>query len=220
VSRRVRLILLLAAVLIVGYVIEEAVRTISILGRIEAERDGWQRPEAILDQLNLHPGGVVVDLGSGTGYFALKLAPIVGPSGRVLAVDLRRESLAFLWLRARGRGESWVQPIVGDPDNPRVPGGTIVDAVLIANTFHELSAVEAILAKLRAALRPGGRLVVVDRRPRTQSGAPGSPQHGIAPAASREQIEKSGFRLLNADDTFIDQPTGDDVWWMQVFDRP
>jgi ubiquinone/menaquinone biosynthesis C-methylase UbiE len=107
----------------------------------------------------------VVDLGSGAGYFALKMAPRVAPNGRVLAVDLRRESLAFLWIRARLDGYSNLHVIHSRVDDPMLPPGPI-DAVLIANTYHELTTPDPILKSLFASMRSGARLVVVDREPR------------------------------------------------------
>ena len=85
------------------YVADQFLRTLRALSVIERERDTWQRPDEILRYLQLADGMTVVDLGSGAGYFALKIAPRVGPNGRVLAVDLRRQSLAFLWIRALAR---------------------------------------------------------------------------------------------------------------------
>ena len=97
--------MLVFVVLPVVYVTWEAVRTLGVLTTVERERDTWQRPDEILLHLDLRPGMTVVDLGSGAGYFALKIAPRVSPNGRVLAVDLRRQSLAFLWIRARLDGQ-------------------------------------------------------------------------------------------------------------------
>jgi ubiquinone/menaquinone biosynthesis C-methylase UbiE len=205
-------------VLAVAYVIEEAARTVSALDVLEAERDSWQRPDAVLAGLNLHRGSVVVDLGSGAGYFALKIAGVVGPTGRVLAIDLRRESLAFLWARSRLQRLSNVQVIVGAADDPRLPADTALDAVLIANTFHELQDSAAILAVLRVRMRPSGRLVIIDRRSR--SAHPGSAaDHGIEPAAARQVVERSGFSRIDEDDAFINRAEDDDVWWIQVFER-
>ena len=100
------------------FVADQARRTLGTLDRVEQERDGWQRPADVLRHLDAGPGDVVVDLGSGAGYFALKLAPQVAPGGRVLAVDLRRQSLAFLWMRAARRGYSNVEIIHAAPDDP------------------------------------------------------------------------------------------------------
>jgi predicted methyltransferase len=82
----------------------QALATLDQLTIVERERDTWQRPENVLRHLDLRLGQTVVDFGSGAGYFALKIAPRLAPDGRVLAVDLRRQSLAFLWIRARRGG--------------------------------------------------------------------------------------------------------------------
>ena len=90
--RNKQLVGVLVAVLVVVpvvFVADQARRTLGTLTIVERERDTWQRPEEILRHLNPRPGDTVVDLGSGAGYFALKIAPRVGPGGRVVAVDLR-----------------------------------------------------------------------------------------------------------------------------------
>ena len=92
----------------------------------------------MLRALALTDGATVVDLGAGAGYFALKLSPLVGARGTVLAEDIRFESLAFLWIRRFLRDARNVRVILGTPNDPHLPAGA-VDAVLIANTYHELS---------------------------------------------------------------------------------
>src|ERR1700733_11777134 len=92
--------------------------TLRQLDVIEAERDQWQRPSDVLRALELREGNTVADLGSGSGYFTLKIAPVVGKQGQVLAVDLRKLSLFFLWTRALLRGQhSVIHVMVGDEDN-------------------------------------------------------------------------------------------------------
>jgi hypothetical protein len=89
-----------ALVVILLGVISQLVQTLNKLGLVEAQRDQWQRPSEIIGELNLQDGEVVVDLGSDAGYLALKLAPIVGLRGSVLAVDVRRLPLLILRMRA------------------------------------------------------------------------------------------------------------------------
>src|SRR5262245_8862433 len=89
------------------------IRTLQQLKAVEAERDQWQRPADIIRELNLKTGNVVIDFGSGAGYFALKLSDSVGNGGQVLAVDLRRLSLLFLRIRSVLAGKHNVQTIVG-----------------------------------------------------------------------------------------------------------
>ena len=140
----------------------QAVQTLYALDRIESERDHWQRPTDVVQALNLSEGGVVVDFGSGVGYFALKLPLIVGKSGSIVAEDIRQEPLVFLRIRALLRGRHNLRTIRGETDNPRLPAG-FADAVLIANTYHELTEPKQILRHLAESLKRGGRLVIVDR---------------------------------------------------------
>ncbi len=189
--------------------------TLTRLDTIESERDRWQRPWDVLRALDLQPGNTVADLGSGAGYFALKLAPAVGERGQVLAVDLRKLSLLFLWTRALLRGQHNVQVIVGEEDNPRLPAST-VDAVLICNTYHEFSNPGLILSRVFQSLRPGGRLVVVDRAPRAAEAQHG---HEVPVAIVVGQLKNQGFEIVSEDDRFIDQP-GNDSWWLLSARKP
>jgi ubiquinone/menaquinone biosynthesis C-methylase UbiE len=190
------------------YVLYSAIETLRQLEVVESERDQWQRPADVLRALDLRPGNVVVDLGSGAGYFALKLSPIVGKEGQVLAVDIRKLSLSFLWIRALLSRKRNIRVVLSDEDNPRLPSGA-VDAVLVANTFHELRDPKVILDHVSRSLRPGGRLVIVDRGPRQNS----SNIHD-RPFVEAE-LQQTGFEIVNSQDRFIDRP-GDDPWWLTV----
>jgi predicted methyltransferase len=219
VTKRAAAVLALVLVVVPAlFVLEEAVRTLGVLDQVERERDTWQRPDEIIRQLDLTPGNTVVDLGSGAGYLSLKIAPRVAPTGRVLAVDLRRESLAFLWIRSRLRRFWRLRVIRGEVDNPHLPPGPI-DAVLIANTYHELSSAEPILKTLHTSMRPGARLVVVDRVLRTGGGTrtPTAEHHEMTAATAERQINQQGFQTVLREDRFIDRPGDEDVWWLLVF---
>src|SRR5512135_109987 len=212
-GHRGRLVLFLLNALVVFatmYVLYSAIDTLRQLEVIESERDQWQRPAEVLQVLDLRPGNVVVDLGSGAGYFALKLSPIVGKQGQVLAVDIRKLSLSFLWIRALLSQERNIRVVLSDEDDPRLPPGA-VDAVLIANTFHELRDPKVMLGHVSRALRPGGRLVIIDRGPR---------QGGVeAQEMDRTLVEtelpQAGFDIVDSQDHFIDRPR-DDPWWLTV----
>jgi ubiquinone/menaquinone biosynthesis C-methylase UbiE len=189
--------------------------TLNRLNVVELERDQWQRPVDVLRALDLHQGNSVVDLGSGAGYFALKLSPAVGSRGQVLAVDLRKLSLFFLWTRTLLRGQHNVHVIVGEDDDPRLPADT-VDAVLICNTYHEFSNPELILKRVFQSLRPGGRLVVVDRSARANVV---KHTHDVPLTVVEDQLRNQGFEILSHDDSFIDRP-GDDLWWLAISRKP
>lgn len=106
-------------VLLLSYLYQGS-ETLQDLNRIESERDHWQRPSEVIQALNLREGSVVVDFGSGVGYFALKLSPVVGKSGSVIAEDIRRESLAFLRIRAFVRWQPNIRTIRGEIDDLRL----------------------------------------------------------------------------------------------------
>ncbi len=189
--------------------------TLHQLDAIESERDQWQRPSDVLRALDLREGNTVADLGSGSGYFTLKLAPAVGKQGQVLAVDLRKLSLFFLWTRALLRGQHAVHVIVGDADDPRLPAGS-VDSVLICNTYHEFSHPEVILKRINQSLHAGGHLVIVDRAPRSlavQRAAEHS--HEVPLSVVEGELRQTGFEIVSHDDHFIDRPE-DDLWWLVI----
>jgi predicted methyltransferase len=219
-SFAIRLALLIALASL-GYLAWQAGLTLVRLEQVERERDTWQRPDHVIDALALEGGDTVVDLGSGSGYFAIRLAPVVGPAGRVLAVDVQRQPLAFLWIRRVLRRDWQIDVVLGEDDDPRL-GTNEVDAVLVVNTYHELIQPADVLKAIHGALKTHGRLVVADRRPRAGPG-PGAQserdRHVLSPATATAEISSAGFQPIHRDDAFIDRP-GDDPWWLMVFTKP
>ena len=212
-GHRGRLVLFLLSALVVFatmYVLYSAIDTLRQLEVIESERDQWQRPAEVLQALDLRPANVVADLGSGAGYFALKLSLIVGKQGQVLAVDIRKLSLSFLWIRALLAQKRNIRVVVSDEDNPHLPLEA-VDAVLIANTFHELRDPKLMLGHVSRALRPGGRLVIIDRGPRQGD----VHAHEMDRVFVETELQQAGFEIVNSQDHFIDR-LGDDPWWLTV----
>ena len=189
--------------------------TLHSLDAIESERDKWQRPVDVLRALDLREGDSVADLGSGSGYFALKLSPAVGPSGQVLAVDLRRLSLFFLWTRALLRGQHNVHVVAGDVGDPHLPTGTL-GSVLICNSFHEFKNPERMLDHTFRSLRSGGRLVVVDHAPQ---GSESGKAHEVSLQVAESSLRRAGFQIVSREDRFINRP-GDDVWWLVTARKP
>jgi predicted methyltransferase len=201
----------------VGY---SALNTLSRLDVVEAQRDQWQRPSDVIDALALKPGAQVVDLGCGSGYFTLKLSPRVDPRGRVLAEDIRRLPLAFLWARTILKGEHNVHIIHGFVSDPRLPLGT-VNSALIVNTYHEFADPQAILKHVNSALVPGGRLVVVDREPKPQNiGVTEIGDHEIAPAQVEDDLKRAGFQIIDLRDPFVNADPDNETWWMIVARKP
>jgi len=145
----VRVVLFFVLVVIVAvalFLIYQFTQTLYQLHIAEGERDHWQRPDDVIDSLKLKDGDTVADVGCGVGYFSLKLAPKVAGHGSVLAEDILDGSLTFLWIRAFLHHQSNIRVIHGDLDDPHLPKGG-VDAVLIANSYHEFTKPLAILVK-------------------------------------------------------------------------
>jgi ubiquinone/menaquinone biosynthesis C-methylase UbiE len=208
---KVALFLIAAVAILVAFnVLYQAANTLNQLDVVERERDAWQRPSDVISELNLRPGSTVADLGCGSGYFALKLSSSVGGDGKVTAIDIRRLSLTFLWIRSVLRGAHNISIVHGEPDNPHLP--STLDAVLIVNTYHELSAPEAILNGVRQSLVPGGRLVVVDHG--TEEKESGS-LHEKAASEVESELVHAGFEIMRREDRFIVQPNAG-WWWLIV----
>jgi len=212
---RTRIIAFLIAVLLclaAFNALYKGINTIRYLDVVESERDGWQRPDAVIAALDIKAGSTVAEIGSGAGYFSLKLSRSVGPSGRVIAEDIQRFPLLFLWIRSSSRAEHNLTVRVGDGDDPRLPKGAL-DAVLIANTYHEFANPATILHRVREALSTGGRLVVLDRG--TLSEIPEQHSHELSPGVVANQMGENGFQIIQRDDRFI-LHGGGEQWWLIV----
>jgi arsenite methyltransferase len=127
----------------------------------DPSRDEWQQPEQVIAALAIRPGDRVADLGSGSGYFTLRLAPAVGPDGKVYAVDVDEEMNEYLRQRVAEAGLANVDVILGRFEDPLLPDGG-VDLVLIVDTYHHLEDRPAYFRNLRRDLAPGGRIAVID----------------------------------------------------------
>ncbi len=214
---RVRVGLFLLGVLLLLVVLDLGLRTVNTLIQLEVvelARDQWQHPSEILEALHLKSGDTVADLGAGAGYFTLKLSPLVGKSGKVLAIDVRTFPLLFVWIRTLRRGEYNVKLIQGEPENSRLPDR--VNAVLVVNTYHELTARPKILDQISRCLVPGGRLVIVDRGPPEAGQRSAAPEGHELPLSSAEHdVSQAGFDVLQRNEDFV-QPPADSAWWMIV----
>jgi predicted methyltransferase len=196
-----------------------ALNTISRLDQVEAERDQWQHPTEVLHALDIKPGDVVVDLGCGSGYFALRLSSQVGKDGRVLAEDIRRLPLVFLWFRTILKSERNITVIHGDVTDPHLPPER-VNEVLIANTYHELTDSQAILAHVRQALVSGGRLVVVDRAPNPADTGASLAEHEISAGQVEDELRRAHFEIVTLQNNFIDKDPDNESWWLIVARKP
>lgn len=131
------------------------------LARLEdPARVGWQKPDEVVSALGLRPGDVACDAGAGPGYFAIRLARAVGPTGRVHAIDVEPRMIALLERRAREAGVANIRPLHA-PEGEGLPPEPC-DVILVVNTFHHFPDGPGYLRRLAGLLKPGGRIVNVD----------------------------------------------------------
>jgi ubiquinone/menaquinone biosynthesis C-methylase UbiE len=124
-------------------------------------RDSWQQPDKVIAALNLHPGEIIADLGSGGGYFTFKLAKAVAPSGTVYAVDVDKDMIELISKRLKEESGNNVETILATPTDPRLPQ-TGVDLIFTVNTYHHIADRSDYFANARKYLRPGGRIAIID----------------------------------------------------------
>jgi SAM-dependent methyltransferase len=163
-------------------------------------RDAYQKPDEVMTALALREGEVVADIGSGSGYFTLRFARAVGPTGRVYAVDVSPDMVRHLNRRLRDARIGNVVTVLSEPDDPLLPDAS-VDRFVIVNTWHHLEGRERYLGLLKRMLRPGGQIVHVDFHKRDLPVGP-----PLAMKIAREdllrEMESAGFRL-QAEHTFL-----------------
>jgi len=155
-------------------------------------RDAWQRPGDVVKLLALEPGMIVADLGAGTGYFLPHLAPAVAPGGQVLALDVEPEMVRYMEQRIARESLANVTARVVPSDGPGLGAGS-VDRVLIVNTYHHLGEREAYARALRTALRPGGRVVIVDFTEDSPHGPP--PAMRLSSDVVKRELKAAGFAV-------------------------
>ena len=156
----------------------------------DPKRDAWQKPHEVIQALALKPGAVVADIGAGTGYFAVRLANMA-PGGRVYGVDVEPDMVKYLAERAKRESRANLVAIAGAPDDARLPEK--VDLALLVDVFHHIDERSRYFRKLRASLKPGGRVAIIDFRPDSPEGPP--PAARIAPARVIAELQAAGYAL-------------------------
>lgn len=134
------------------------------LAYLRSARDRWQQPEGVIAALAVREGDRVADLGAGPGYFTFRLARMVGPQGQVYAVDTDADMSSLISETATLENVRNVAVVAAADDDPMLPQP--VDLVLVVNAFHHLPAPTTYLRTLSRYLRPGGRIAVIETRPR------------------------------------------------------
>jgi ubiquinone/menaquinone biosynthesis C-methylase UbiE len=162
-----------------------------------AEREDEERPTRALEIIKVSPGMTIADIGAGSGYFTERLARLAGPSGRVYATDIQQGMLDLIEQRLARERIGNVTLVLGEPSNPRLPDASI-DLALMVDVYHELSAPQTVLAHIRKALKPEGRLVLVEYKGEDPT-VPILPTHKMTVAQARLEVEHEGFVLATVD---------------------
>ena len=163
------------------------------------ERIEEEQPDRALDVLKIAKGAVVADVGAGSGYMTAKLASRVGPVGKVYAVDIQPEMLRLLGLRLKQQNILNVVPVQGEVNDPRLPADTL-DLELMVDVYHEFSEPQTMLRHLRTALKPDGRLVLLEYRKEDPS-IPIRPDHKMSVSEAKLELEAEGFTLSQVNES-------------------
>jgi ubiquinone/menaquinone biosynthesis C-methylase UbiE len=163
-----------------------------------SERDLEEDPDRAVDVLKLPKGATVADIGAGSGYMTEKLSKKVGPMGKVYATDIQQGMIDLLTKRMSKRKLTNVTPILGTQDDPRLPVESI-DLVLMVDVYHELSQPQLMLRHIKASLKPGGRLALVEYR-KEDPNVPIKPEHKMSVAEAKLEVEAEGFKLTTTNE--------------------
>lgn len=169
------------------------------------ERDTDQQPERVIEALGLQPGLSVADIGAGSGYFTRRFVQAVTEKGKVYAVDVEPDMLRYAKDSiVRIPIPSTVEFILAQPDNPRLPPQS-VDLVFLCNVYHHLNDRPAYFSNIRPALKPSGRIAIIDFYHDARSGDVGFPRkHLVARETVIEEMAKAGFQLAR-EHTFLER---------------
>lgn len=163
------------------------------------DRSARQRPKELVESLGIKPGMTVVDLGTGPGFMLPYLSPAVGETGRIIAEDIQQDFLDRAQAKVRSESLKNVVLIRGTERDPGLPGGA-ADLILVLDAYHHFDYPEKMLAALRAGLKPGGRLAIVEYHKKRGAMA-GDPDRAMThirlPAEGVvQEVEANGFHLL------------------------
>jgi ubiquinone/menaquinone biosynthesis C-methylase UbiE len=161
----------------------------------DPKRDAWQKPHEVIQALSLKPDAVIADVGAGTGYFAVRLANMV-PNGRVYGVDVEPDMVKYLAERAKREKRANLVALAGTRDDPRLPEKA--DLVLLVDVYHHIDERERYFRNLRASLKLGGRVAVIDFRMESPEGPPRAAR--IEPQRVIEELDRAGYRVAKQHD--------------------
>lgn len=167
------------------------------------ERDRDQKPAEVLAALALKPGMAIADLGAGSGYFTRRFVEAVTEEGKVYAIDIEPDMLEYVKNSLEHLHVPFTAEfILARPDDPKLPTQS-VDLIFLCNTYHHLDDRAGYFSRVKAALKPGGRVAIIDYYHDARSGDVGFPRQYLVPRETViQEMEKAGYRLLR-EHTFL-----------------
>ncbi len=179
-------------------------------------RDQWQKPGELIKLLGITAGSQAADIGCHEGYMTFKLSRVVGPAGKIYAVDVEDSKIKKVESLAAESKIKNIAAIKGDYDNPKLPLNAL-DAVIILDTYHEMDYHDQILQHILKALKPGGRLLLCEpiaesrrklKRPDQEN------KHELGMSFALDDLRKAGFKILFQQDPYVDrtEEKGDKMW--------
>jgi len=179
----------------------------------DRNRDAWQRPTEVFDALGLKPGHRVADVGCGFGYFTFRLAARVGPKGKVYGVDIDQKAIDRVRQRKERENLAHVEAILGESADPHLPND--LDAVLIVDTYHEFREYDQTMQAVFRAMKPGGRLAIIDgEAPSGRLRTEYHRLHCIPADLVREEVGRHGFVFKESRPGFYDAEYGKKMYFL------
>lgn len=159
------------------------------------DRDQKLHINQVMDLLGITAGKSVADIGAGSGWFAVRAAKRITNTGKLYAVDINPEAIAYIKSRVQKDGLGNIVTILGATDDPKLPAAS-VNAVLLLKTYHEVAQPVELMRNLRVALRPGARVGIIDRNGNGEN-------HGVSKDLVIQEVESAGYRLLEEHDDLV-----------------
>jgi ubiquinone/menaquinone biosynthesis C-methylase UbiE len=155
-------------------------------------RDDRLQIQRVMDLLGIQAGSSVADIGAGSGWFSVRAAARVGAKGVVYAEDINPEAVKYIDDRTQKEKLSNIKTVLGTPDDPKLPSDSI-DAVLLLKVYHEVAHPKMVMTNLKASLRPGAKVGIIDRNGNGTN-------HGLNSDVVKREMSEAGFRLLSSYD--------------------
>lgn len=168
------------------------------------EREIEERPDLVLEAMQLREGDVVAEIGAGSGYFSRRVARAVGPRGVVYANDIQPEMIDLIRTYAARENLTNIKPILGGEIDPKLPANS-VDWILLVDVYHEFQQPQPMLARMREALNPNGRVMLVEYRADGTTAQHIRPEHRMTREQVLQEWLPAGYRLESVSEALPSQ---------------